>query len=133
MFDSTIYHQMSIQNINSCEKEVFPPSSAPETIKIAWKETVEGLTENEILLGTAIICMQAMLENRKRMFDDQATVMKHGESGYKDVLNGDVEDYLDLINKVLKLSTLSYSKLKQMNLRMDIMNRFKKNILKHLS
>ena len=79
---------------------VFPPPNAPESVKDAWDQTLEGIPENERLLASSIFLTQQFSANIK--LDAQGKAIgfyEPGEEGYKNIFSTQENGWFNLLDQ----------------------------------
>ncbi len=78
---------------------MFPPPNAPESVKDAWADVTDGMSESEIFLMSGKFAMQFMLANIRVDDDGNVTRIEPGDAGWRNIFAEDGYSYREAIDE----------------------------------
>ena len=88
-----------VANANGGKGFMFPPPNAPQSVKDAWKDATEGMSESDVFLLSGKFMIQFGMANFHVDDNGKVTRTEPGEPGWRNIFAEDGYSYMDAIDE----------------------------------
>lgn len=92
----------SIVDVGIARSFIFPPPNTAPEVKEAWAEMTEGMSLKEKILLEFPFMVAALESNMSKLPNGSYEIIHPGDNRYKNIFGTTVEEFLDVLNKVIE-------------------------------
>ncbi len=115
------------------KKNIFPPITAPDSVKSVWKEVTSKMTSSEVIMAKISLYSAQIAANIHSIPNGKSRIISPGEPGYKSAFGNSAADYHNTLNYMVNYLSNSSdennnSNSKLIHFQLKVLNKFLNNI-----